>query len=142
MKRQTLLLLVGLLFIFTIFIPIKLLAAPYYEGKVVKIIVGSEPGGGYDRMARLIAKHLPKHIPGKPTMIVENMAGAGSLIAANHIYNIAKPDGLTIGAPQRGIPFAQLTKAEGIKFDIMKYSWIGSPFCGSYDFLHSIGSSL
>ena len=127
MKRQTLLLLVGLFFLFTIFIPIKLLAAPYYEGKVVKIIVGSEPGGGYDRMARLIAKHLPKHIPGRPTMIVENMAGSGSIIAANHLYTAAKPDGLTIGAPQRGIPFAQLTKAEGVKFDVTKFSWIGSP---------------
>ncbi len=113
--------------LFTFFVPIHLLAAPYYEGKVVRIIVGSEPGGGYDRMARLIAKHLPKHIPGKPTMIVENMAGAGSIIAANYLYTLAKPDGLTIGAPQRGIPFAQLTKAEGVKFDVTKFSWIGSP---------------
>ena len=127
MKKQTLLLFMGLFFLLTIFIPFELLAAPYYEGKVVKIIVGSEPGGGYDRMARLIAKHLPKHIPGKPTMIVENMAGAGSIIAANHLYTAAKPDGLTIGAPQRGIPFAQLTKAEGVKFDVTKFSWIGSP---------------
>ncbi len=126
MKKETLLLFAGLFF-FAIFIPIELLAAPYYEGKVVKIVVGSEPGGGYDRMARLIAKHLPKHIPGKPTMIVENMAGAGSIIAANYLYTVAKPDGLTIGAPQRGIPFAQLTKAEGVKFDVTKFSWIGSP---------------
>jgi tripartite-type tricarboxylate transporter receptor subunit TctC len=102
-------------------------AAPYFEGKVMKIIVGSEPGGGYDRMARLIAKHLPKHIPGKPTIIVENMPGAGSIIAANYVFGMAKPDGLTLGAPQRGIPFAQLTKAEGVKFDVTKYAWIGSP---------------
>ncbi len=124
MKRQTLLLVTVLI---AISIPFDLLGAPYYEGKVVKIVVGSEPGGGYDRMARLVAKHLPKHIPGKPTIIVENMAGAGSLIAANYLYNLAKPDGLTIGAPQRGIPFAQLTKVEGVRFDVLKYSWIGSP---------------
>lgn len=102
-------------------------AAPYYEGKIVRIVSGSEPGGGYDRMSRLIAKHLPKYIPGKPTLIVENMPGAGSIVAANYIYNVAKPDGLTIGAPQRGIPFAQITKAEGVKFDVTKFSWIGSP---------------
>ena len=62
----------------------------------------------------------------KPTIIVENMPGAGSIIAANHIYNIAKPDGLTIGTLNQGLPFAQLLNAEGRKFDLMKYSWIGS----------------
>lgn len=147
MKKETLLLFAGLFF-FAIFIPIELLAAPYYEGKVVKIVVGSEPGGGYDRMARLIAKHLPKHIPGKPTMIVENMAGAGSLIAANYLYNLAKPDGLTIGAPQRGIPFAQLTKVEGVKFDVTRFSWLGSPnaeatiFCIRSDLPYKIFNDL
>ena len=102
-------------------------AASYFEGKVMKIVVGSEPGGGYDRMARLVAKYLPRHIPGKPTAIVENMPGAGSIIAANYVFGTAKPDGLTIGAPQRGIPFAQLTKAEGVRFDVTRYAWIGSP---------------
>lgn len=104
----------------------ELMAAPYYEGKVIKIIVGNEPGGGYDRAARLLAKHLPKVIPGKPTIAIENMPGASSIIAANHLYNIAKPDGLTIGTFNRELPFAQLLKAEGIRFDITKYSWIGS----------------
>ena len=101
-------------------------AAPYYEGKVIKIVVGYKPGGGYDRMARLVAKHLPKYIPGKPAMIIENMEGASSIIAANHLYNIAKPDGLTIGTFNRAIPFAQLTKQAGVKFDVLKYAWIGS----------------
>ena len=73
------------------------LAAPYYEGKVLTIVVGYGPGGGYDRVARLLAKHLPKHIPGKPSVIVENMPGAASMMAANHLYNKAAPDGLTIG---------------------------------------------
>lgn len=101
-------------------------AAPYYEGKVVKIVVGYKPGGGYDRMARLVAKHLPRYVPGKPVIIIENMEGASSVIAANYVYNIAKPDGLTLGIFNRAIPFAQLTKLPGVKFDILKYAWIGS----------------
>jgi len=118
---------VGFYLIVSIVCPVQPVAAPYYEGKTIRIVVGSEPGGGYDRMARLLAKHLPKHIPGKPLIIVENMPGAGSIIAANHIYSIAKPDGLTIGAVQRGLPYYQLLKAEGVKYDAIKYSWIGSP---------------
>ena len=77
------------------------LAAPYYENKVIKLIVGLEPGGGYDRISRLLAKHLPKCIPGKPTILVENMPGGNSMIAANQLYNLAKPDGLTIGTFNR-----------------------------------------
>jgi len=101
-------------------------AAPYFEGKRITIVVGTNPGGGYDNTARIVAKHLPKHIPGNPTIIIENMPGAGHMIAANYIYNIAKPDGLTIGTYNRGLPFAQITKVEGVRFDIRKYSWIGS----------------
>jgi tripartite-type tricarboxylate transporter receptor subunit TctC len=108
------------------------LAAPYYEGKVLKIVVGFTPGGGYDRMARLLAKHLPKHIPGKPVIVVQNMEGASSVIASNYLYNIAKPDGLTIGTFIATLPFAQLLKIEGVKFDIRKYSWIGSSAIESY----------
>jgi len=102
------------------------LAAPFYQGKVIKIIEGHEPGGGYDRVARLVAKHLPKHIPGKPTILVENVPGASSIIAANQLYNLAKPDGLTIGLVDRGLPVAQLLKVEGVKFDVTKFAWIGS----------------
>ena len=101
-------------------------AAPYYEGKRISIVVGFPPGGGYDRMARLLQKHLPKYIPGKPTIIVENMDGAGTIVAANYIYNIAKPDGLTIGTFSKGLPASQLVKAPGVKFDIRKFAWIGS----------------
>ena len=100
--------------------------SPYYQGKTITIVVGYKAGGGYDRMARLLAKHLPKHIPGKPTVIVQNMPGANSLIAANHVYNVAKPDGLTIGTFNRNLPLAQLTKVEGVKFDMTKFAWIGS----------------
>src|SRR2546426_2503930 len=71
--------------------------ADLYSGKTVTIIVGYAPGGGFDTTARIAAKYLGKHIPGSPNVIVDNMPGAGSLTAANHIYNVAKPDGLTIG---------------------------------------------
>ena len=101
-------------------------AAPYYQGKVITIIVGYGPGGGYDRIARIIAKNLSKFIPGNPTVLVQNMPGADSMIAANYVYKIAKPDGLTIGAFNRGLVFAQLLKGESVKFDLTKFAWIGS----------------
>ena len=69
-----------------------------YAGKTVRIVVGYPPGGGFDTYARLLARHLPQHIPGKPVVVVENMAGAASLIAANYSYRVARPDGLTIAA--------------------------------------------
>jgi len=106
--------------------PADLPAAPYYQGKVLRMLVGFTPGGGYDRMTRLLAKYISKHIPGKPAIIVENMGGASSLIAANYLYNIAKPNGLTIGTFNRALPFAPVIKLEGMKFDITKYAWIGS----------------
>ena len=106
--------------------PTRLPAAPYYQGKVLRMLVGFTPGGGYDRMTRLLAKYISKHIPGKPTIIVENMGGASSLIAANYLYNIAKPNGLTIGTFNRALPFAPVLKLEAVKFDITKYAWIGS----------------
>ena len=97
-----------------------------FSGKTVTIIVGYKAGGGYDATARMLARHLPKHLPGKPTVIVQNMPGANSIIAANHMYNVAKPDGLTIGTFNRNLPIAQLTKVEGVKFDVTKFRWIGS----------------
>lgn len=97
-----------------------------YAGKTITIVVGYKPGGGYDATARLLARHLPEHIPGKPTIIVQNMPGANSLIAANHVYGVAKPDGLTIGTFNRNLPIAQLTGVAGVKFDMTKFAWIGS----------------
>ena len=110
---------------------IGLAAAPMvmaqsFAGKTVTIIVGYKPGGGYDATARMLARHLPKHIPGRPTVIVQNMPGANSVIAANHVYNVAKPDGLTIGTFNRNLPIAQLTGVDGVKYDITKFAWIGS----------------
>jgi tripartite-type tricarboxylate transporter receptor subunit TctC len=101
-------------------------SAQYYAGKTVTIVVGYKTGGGYDATARVLARHLPKHIPGKPTVIVQNMPGANSIIAANHVYAVAKPDGLTIGTFNRNLPIAQLTKVEGVKFDMTKFAWVGS----------------
>jgi tripartite-type tricarboxylate transporter receptor subunit TctC len=71
-------------------------AAPFYEGKSIKVIVGFSAGGGFDTYSRLISRHMGRHIPGNPSIVVENMTGAASLVAANHVYNVAKPDGLTI----------------------------------------------
>lgn len=101
-------------------------AAQSFQGKTVTIIVGYKAGGGYDATARLIARHLPKHLPGRPTVIVQNMPGANSIIAANHIYNVAKPDGLTIGTFNRNLPIAQLLRVDGVKYDITKFQWVGS----------------
>jgi tripartite-type tricarboxylate transporter receptor subunit TctC len=100
--------------------------APDFSGKTVTIIVGYKPGGGYDATARLLARHLPSYLPGKPTVIVQNMPGGNSIIAANHMYNVAKPDGLTIGTFNRNLPIAQLTAVQGVKYDMRKFAWIGS----------------
>jgi tripartite-type tricarboxylate transporter receptor subunit TctC len=97
-----------------------------YAGKTITIIVGYKPGGGYDATARLLARHLPRHIPGAPTVIVQNMPGGNSIIAANHAYGIAKPDGLTLATFNRNLPIAQLTRVQGVKFDMTKFTWIGS----------------
>jgi tripartite-type tricarboxylate transporter receptor subunit TctC len=97
-----------------------------YEGKTVTIVVGFKTGGGYDRTARILARHLPKYLPGKPSVIVQNMPGANSIIAANHVYSVAKPDGLTIGTFNRNLVLAQLTNVSGVKFDMTKFAWIGS----------------
>jgi tripartite-type tricarboxylate transporter receptor subunit TctC len=97
-----------------------------YEGKTITIVVGYKPGGGYDRYARLIGKHLPKYIPGRPGVIIQNMPGASSVIAANHLYGIAKPDGLTIGTFNNATVVAQLIKVEGVRFDLTKFAWLGS----------------
>src|SRR5256884_4843654 len=101
-------------------------ASHSFAGKTVTIVVGYKPGGGYDATARLLARRLPDHLPGKPTVIVQNMPGGNSIIAANHMYNVAKPDGLTIGTFNRNLPIAQLTRVQGVKFDMTKFAWIGS----------------
>ena len=100
---------------------------PFYKGKTIRLIVGLSPGGGYDLYSRVIARHLGRHIPGNPTIVVENMTGAGSVIAANHMYKAAKPDGLTIGHILGGLFLQQLLGNPAIEFDGRKFEYIGVP---------------
>ena len=98
----------------------------FYEGKTIRIIVGFSPGGGYDALARMLSRHMPKYIPGNPAIVVENMTGAGSLLAANHIFKVAKPDGLTFGHFSGGFAFNQVMGQPGIEFDARKFVFIGA----------------
>lgn len=99
---------------------------PFYQGKTITLIAGVTAGSVYDAYARFIAEHWGKHIPGNPDFIVQNIAGAGSLIAANHLYNVAKPDGLTIASIIPAIYFNQLAGRKEVRFDYAKFNWIGS----------------
>jgi tripartite-type tricarboxylate transporter receptor subunit TctC len=101
--------------------------APFYEGKTVRIVVGFTPGGAYDVWARLMAHHWSKYIPGNPVFVVQNMPGGGSVVAANHVYNVAKPDGLTLGFVSPTIYIDQLVGRKEIQHDWLKFSHIGSP---------------
>lgn len=100
---------------------------PYYKGKTIRIVVGFAAGGGFDTYSRVIARHMGNHIPGNPTIIVENMPGAGSLIAANYVFKVAKPDGLTIGHFIGGLFLGQVLGQKGIEFDARKFEYIGAP---------------
>lgn len=97
----------------------------FYEGKSIRVIVGSSPGGGYDTYARLIARHLSKHIPGNPKTLVINMPGAGGIIAANYLYNVAKPDGLTISHVNWSVPQMQFLGTPAVKYDSNEFEWLG-----------------
>lgn len=102
-------------------------AQEFYKGKTIRLIVGFSAGGGFDTYSRAIARHIGKHIPGNPTVIVENMPGASSIIAANHLYKIAKPDGLTIANFHGNQLVGQILGRQGIEFDARKFEWIGVP---------------
>jgi len=106
-------------------------AADFYEGKTVRFIVGAPAGGGYDTYTRAVARHIGKHIPGSPTSVVENMDGAGSLIAANYIYNKAEPDGLSIGVWISGQIIRQALGDKAARFDARNFGWIGAPSNGA-----------
>jgi tripartite-type tricarboxylate transporter receptor subunit TctC len=101
--------------------------APDFSGKTIRLIVGQAPGGGYDTYMRVIAQHITKHLPGNPTIVVENMTGGGSLVAANYVARRAKPDGLTVGdfASQLVIQAALGSKAT--QFTGKEFGWIGAP---------------
>jgi tripartite-type tricarboxylate transporter receptor subunit TctC len=98
-----------------------------FAGKTVTMIIGFGPGGGYDLWARVIARHLGKHLPGNPAVVPQNLQGAGSYRAANFIYNVAPKDGTTIGAISRDAVLGPLTGAAGAQFDATKFSWLGTP---------------
>ena len=103
-------------------------AADFYRDKQVSIVVGYGPGGGYDLYARLVARHLGRHIPGHPPIIVQNMPGAGSLRAANYVYTTAPKDGTTISTFARTMPMLGLLGGQAnVRFDPRKYTWLGSP---------------
>jgi tripartite-type tricarboxylate transporter receptor subunit TctC len=110
----------------TLILPVHA-AAPFYEGKTIRIIVGFSAGGGFDTYSRLIARHLGRHIPGGPAVVVENMPGAASLVSANHVYNVAKPDGLTIVNFHGNQVINQVIGNPGIEFDARKFEYIGIP---------------
>ena len=106
--------------------PVSQAQSTFYQGKSVKTIVGYLPGDGFDVWGRIVSAHLGKHIPGNPEFIVQNMAGASSRIAANYIYRVAKPDGLTIGAIGGSLYLDQLQGRKEVQFDWSKFSWLGS----------------
>ena len=105
---------------------------PFYKDKVIRIIVATAAGGGYDLYTRTMARHLRKHIPGEPTIAVENMPGAGHLIGANYVYRVAKPDGLTMGHFIGTLFLQQLLGKPGVEFDAVKFNFIGVPAQDNY----------
>jgi len=102
-------------------------ATDFYKGKTVSLVVSSSAGGGYDLLARTVARHLPKHIPGSPTVAVRNMPGAGGIVATNYIYNLGTKDGLTIGGVQNNTPFEPLLGTKEAEYDPKKFNYLGSP---------------
>jgi tripartite-type tricarboxylate transporter receptor subunit TctC len=103
----------------------------FYKGKTITVYIGTTPGALYDQWGRILAQHMGKHIPGKPDMIVQNMPGAGHMIAANYVYNKTKPDGLSlIGSIVPTLYFDQLVGRKEAQYDWAKFAWIGSPVQG------------
>jgi tripartite-type tricarboxylate transporter receptor subunit TctC len=99
----------------------------FYSGKTVNLVIGYAPGGGYDLYARTLGRHMARHIPGNPNIVVQNMPGAGSLKAANFLYTIAPKDGTTFGGFSRGAPIDPLLgRGEGVQFEAAKFGWLGS----------------
>ena len=102
-------------------------ADDFFKGKTIRFVVGFSPGGGFDTYTRFIARHFGKHVPGNPRTVVQNRTGAGSMIAANYIYNRAKPDGLTVGNWIGPLVLQHVLGKKGVKFDGRKFNWLGVP---------------
>src|SRR5215475_1096833 len=101
--------------------------AEFYRGKQIKLVVGTAPGQDYDLWARLIGRHITRHIPGNPSLIVENMPGAGHIIATNHLYNVAPRDGTAIGMVSRNMTDAAVMGLPNVRYDPGRFNWLGSP---------------
>ena len=106
-------------------------AEDFYSGKTIRFVVGFAAGGGYDLAGRVVGRHIGKHIPGNPAVVVENMTGAGSLIAANYTYNSAKPDGLFVGIWNSAYVLRQAMGDKAVRLDARKLGWIGAPTKGT-----------
>jgi len=119
---------ISFLFGFALLCSVAHAASPeFFKGKTIRLVVGNSVGGAQDDWGRFVAQYLGKHIPGNPDIVVQNMPGAGTVIAANYVYSVAKPDGLTLGLINPAIYIDQLLGAKEVKFDWPKFSWIGSP---------------
>ena len=129
-KRKSSCLAIQLLVGCLLAVPKVLPAQDFYKDKIIRFIVGQAAGGGYDTYTRTVARHMIKHIPGHPAITVENMTGAGSLVAANYIYNNAKPDGLTIANWNSAFVLNQALGDPNVRFDARKFGWIGAPSKG------------
>jgi tripartite-type tricarboxylate transporter receptor subunit TctC len=101
-------------------------AGGFFHGRQMRIVVGSAAGGGYDLFARIVARHMSRHIPGNPTMVVQNVPAAGGIVMVNQLFTIAPKDGTVIGAPINGIPTAPLLQPNAAHFDATKLNWLGS----------------
>jgi len=124
--RMIPLLAIGVLFSFTTWMVSAEAQAPFYQGKTITFITGSPAGDLFDLYVRTVGQFMVKHIPGNPDVIVQNMPGAGHMIAANYVYNIAKPDGLTIAGTLATLYIDQLVGQPEVKYDWAKFSWIGN----------------
>lgn len=97
----------------------------FYEGKTIAVVIGAT-GGSLELAARIVTRYLGKYVPGHPNVVLQNMPGAAHLVATNHVYTVAKPDGLTLLAANPSVGIAQLTKVEAVRFDLRKFEWLGS----------------
>src|SRR5215813_4447848 len=101
--------------------------AEFYRGKQIRLVVGTAAGQDYDLWARLIGRHITRHIPGNPTLIVENMPGAGHIVATNHLFNVAARDGTVLGMVSRNMTDAAVMGLANVRYDPARFNWLGSP---------------
>ncbi|HEY7300129.1 MAG TPA: tripartite tricarboxylate transporter substrate-binding protein [Xanthobacteraceae bacterium] len=102
-------------------------AQNFYEGKTITVVTSTGIGGTYDLLARAVARHMPRYVPGKPTMIVQNMPGAGNVLATNYMYNVAPKDGTAMAVIHAAMPLHQVLDGRGVRYDASRFNWLGSP---------------